>query len=160
MQKLQNSRHCFVCGVENPSGLRMKFYQSAPGEVEAHYTASEVFQGYPGVVHGGVIASMLDEVTGRALMDPPGSPTRFMVTAQLSIRYRKPVPVGQPLRLVGHAGERRGRVAKARGEIFGPDGSLLVEADAVLVDIPPDGLKEMDHAALGWKVYPDEEELT
>lgn len=158
MQKLQNSRHCFVCGIENPSGLHMKFYQSGPGEVVANFTVTDDFQGYPGVVHGGVIASMLDEVTGRALMDPPDQPTRFMVTAQLSIRYRKPVPVGQPLRLVGHAGERKGRVAKAKGEIYAPDGSLLVEAEAVLVDIPPDGLEDMDYEALGWKVYPEEEE--
>ncbi len=156
MEKQSNSRSCFVCGVENVHGLHLKFYETAPGEVQAEYVVPAHFQGYPGVVHGGVIASMLDEVTGRTLMH--GDPPRFMVTARLSIRYRKPVPVGQPLRLIGHAGKDSGRVAEAKGEILGADGTLLAEADAVMVDIPESSLAAVDLEALGWKVYPDGEE--
>jgi len=134
----------------------MKFYRKAPGEVVAEYRVPSHFQGYPGVVHGGIVASMLDEVTGRTFMED--DPPRFMVTARLSIRYRRPVPVDQPLRLVGLAGKDDGRVAYATGQIFGPEGTLLAEADAVLVNIPETSLGEMDVQALGWKVYPDEED--
>jgi acyl-coenzyme A thioesterase PaaI-like protein len=156
MSKQPNSRSCFVCGRENPTGLNMTFYETAPGEVVAEYTVSEKFQGYPGVVHGGIVASMLDEASGRSQMGP--DPSRFMYTAQLSIRYRQPVPVGQPLKILGHAGESKGRIAKATGEIFGPDGLLLAQAEAVLVDVPQETLTTIDPAVLGWQVYPDEKE--
>ena len=153
--KLQpNSRYCFVCGLDNRFGLRLRFHQTGPGEVTAEYTAPEHFQGYPGVVHGGIVAAMLDELSGRAHM--VGNPPRFMYTARLEIRYRKTVPVGQPLRLIARAGESRGRSAEASSQIFGPDGTLLAEANAVLVDVPKGTLDLADLESLGWKVYPEE----
>jgi uncharacterized protein (TIGR00369 family) len=153
MKKQANSAQCFVCGVENPHGLHMSFYTSAPGEVTAEYTVPEHFQGYPGVTHGGIIAAILDELTGRVFMQV--EPPRFMVTAKLEIRYRKPVPVGQPLRLVGKSVREEGRVAYSSGQIFAQDGTLLAEADAVLVDIPRSLTEGIDPDALGWRVYPD-----
>ena len=152
--KQANSRHCFVCGLENPIGLKLAFYQTADGEVSAEYTVDESYQGYPGVVHGGVVAAMLDEICGRSHMgvDPP----RFMYTARLDIRYRKNVPVGQRLKLVGKAGKSKRRTATAHGAIYSPDGELLAEAEALLVNVPQDVYNEVDFQALGWKVYPDE----
>jgi acyl-coenzyme A thioesterase PaaI-like protein len=151
--KQASSRHCFVCGVENAFGLHLSFYESGPGEVTAEYTVPEHFQGYPGVVHGGIVAAMLDEITGRVHMGV--EPPRFMYTARLEVRYRKNVPVGQPLRLVGRAGKSRGRTAGATGAIYDHEGSLLAEADAILVDVPKDVLENVDLESLGWKVYPD-----
>ena len=151
--KQPNSRHCFVCGRENPYGLKLNFYETAPGEVVVEYTVPEQFQGYPGVVHGGVIAAMLDEVTARVHMG--GDPPRFMFTARLDVRYRKNVPIGQPLRIVGHAGKSKERTAIAQGEIFGPAGDLLAEAEAMLVNVPDGIADQVDLEALGWKVYPD-----
>ena len=156
--KQPTSLKCFVCGRENPKGLHMHFHQPAPGEVVAEYIVGDEFQGYPGVVHGGIVASMLDEVIGRANMEWNENKTNFMVTAQLNIRYRKPVPVGKPLRLMGHAGKRDGRVSRARGEIFDPDGTLLAEGEAVLFDIPDGILNGADEMALGWQVVPAEGE--
>ena len=151
--KQPNSKHCFVCGRENPYGLKLKFYETAPGEVEVEYTVPEQYQGYPGVVHGGVVAAMLDEVTGRVHMG--GDPPRFMFTARLDVRYRKNVPVGQPLRIIGHAGKSRERTAIATAQIFGPDGDVLAEAEAVLVNVPDEIKDQVDLDELGWKVYPD-----
>jgi acyl-coenzyme A thioesterase PaaI-like protein len=139
--------------VENPSGLRLKFYQTAPGEVEVHYTVQPGFQGYPGVVHGGIVAAMLDEVAGRAHMG--GDPPRFMFTARLEVRYRKNVPVGQPLRIVGRAGKSRGRTAEASAVIYDSQGEALAEADALLVDVPVDIAAGVRLEDLGWKVYDD-----
>ena len=155
--KQANSRQCFVCGVENTYGLHLSFYETAPGEITADYIVEERFQGYPGIVHGGVVASMLDEVTGRSHLR--GNPPRFMFTARLDVRYRKPVPVGKPLRLVGKAGSDRGRIATAKGYLYGPEGELLAEAEALLVNVPPEMVNSSDLETLGWKVYPDEAQV-
>ncbi len=150
-----NSRHCFACGVENRFGLRLRFYEPAPREVCAEINLAKQYQGYPGVVHGGVVAAMLDEAAGRSQMG--GDPPRFLFTAKLDIRYRRNVPIGQPLRLVGKAGETKRRVAKATSAIYDLQGNLLAEADAVLVNVPDDIVAGVDMEALGWRVYSDEE---
>ncbi len=148
-----NSRYCFVCGLSNAFGLQLRFDLTAPGEVTCLYTVPERYQGFPGVVHGGIVAAMLDEVCGRAHMgiDPP----RFMYTARLEVRYRKNVPVEQPLRIVGKALKSKSRTATSSGVIYGPQGEVLAEADALLVDVPQGFLQGADLKALGWKVYPD-----
>lgn len=152
--KQPNSRHCFVCGVENPIGLHLKFYETAPGEVTADLNLPNIYQGYPGIVHGGVIAAMLDEAAGRAHMGPVDAP-RFMFTARLDIRYRKNVPVGQPLRLVGRAGPTKSRTAEASSAIYDLEGTLLADAVVLLVNVPERMVQTTDLAALGWQVYPD-----
>lgn len=151
--KQPNSRKCFACGLENQIGLKLKFYETAPGEVTVDHIVPDAYQGYPGVVHGGVVAAMLDEVAGRTQMG--GDPPRFMFTARLDIRYRHNVPTGQPLRMVGRAGKVKRRTATASAELFGPDGSLLAEAEALLVNVPEDVIEEVDLEQLGWMVYPD-----
>lgn len=151
--KQPNSKHCFVCGRENPYGLKLDFYTTEAGEVVVDYTVPEQYQGYPGVVHGGIVAAMLDEVTGRVHMG--GDPPRFMFTARLEIRYHKNVPIAKPLRIIGTAGKSKERTATARGKIFGPDGDLLAEAEALLVNVPDMIISQVDLEALGWRVYPD-----
>lgn len=155
MIKQANSKHCFVCGVENVFGLKLNFYEVQPGMVKAETIVSEHFQGYPGVVHGGIVAAMLDEVSGRSMIR--GEPPRFMVTAKLDVRYRKPVPTGKRLLLEGKAKEDNGRIAVVTGAIYNEEHELLAEVEAVLADIPK---RLMEQAAFGpddWKVYPDEE---
>ena len=155
MSKLQpNSRHCFACGLENMHGLQLRFYETEPNEVTAEYTAPEHFQGYPGVVHGGIVTAMLDEVTGRAHIR--GDPPRFMFTAKLEVRFRKNVPIGVPLRVVGRVDGSKSRRATSVGMIYGPDGDLLAEAKALLIDLPEDAIDTVDLASLGWRVYEDE----
>lgn len=152
--KQPNSRNCFVCGVENANGLKLKFYATAPGEVTSDINLPAQYQGYPGIVHGGIIAAMLDEAAGRSQMGEASNP-RFMFTASLKVRYLKNVPVGQPLRLVGRAAETRGRVAQASSAIYDREGNLLAEATAVLVNVPEETIAGVDLEALGWTVYPD-----
>jgi acyl-coenzyme A thioesterase PaaI-like protein len=152
MEKQANSRACFVCGVENPIGLHLKFYSSGPGEIQASLTAPEAYQGYPGILHGGVAAAILDETAGRALIDT--DPPRFMFTAKMEIRYRKNVPIGKPLHIVGKAGRNRGRAAESWAGIYDQAGALLAEANVLLVDLPtPPDANAL--RSFGWKVYPD-----
>lgn len=155
MAELQpNSRHCFVCGLENPVGLKLRFIQTAEGEVRAEYEPPDHFQGYPGVLHGGIAASMLDEASARAHMD--GSPPRFLYTAKLEIRYRRNIPMGQRLHVIGRATGGRGRVAEGWAGIYDEEETLLAEAKSVLMDIPEEMLRESDLDQLGWKVYPED----
>lgn len=148
-----NSRDCFVCGLANQFGLQLRFQLTGPGEVTSTYSVPEQYQGFPGVVHGGIVAAMLDEVCARAHMgvDPP----RFMYTARLDVRYRKNVPVGRPLRIVGTALKSRLHTATSSGVIYGPDGDVLAEAEALLVDLPKDSLLGVDLESIGWKIYED-----
>jgi acyl-coenzyme A thioesterase PaaI-like protein len=154
LAKQPNSLKCFVCGLENPAGLHMAFYDRPDGSVVSDFTVPDCYQGYPGVVHGGIIASMLDEVAGRAAMQ--GDITRLMMTAKMEVRYRKPIPIGQPLQLVGRLEKRRGRLAVVRGEVRLPDGSLGAEAEAVVSDIPDTHRAASEFERLGWRVYRDE----
>jgi len=150
-----NSLNCFVCGMNNPIGLHLRFYETGPGEVSADLTVPEQYQGYPGIVHGGVVAAILDEIAGRTIMGAENSP-RFMFTGRLDIRYRKNVPVCTPLRLVGRVSVTRRRTATASSAIYDQDGRLLADAEALLVDVPQELIQNSDLEALGWRVYPEE----
>jgi acyl-coenzyme A thioesterase PaaI-like protein len=155
--KLQASaKSCFVCGVENAAGLQMRFFEGEgePVIVTAEYTVSRQYQGYPGIVHGGIVAAMLDEVTSRTIMR--GDPPRFVVTAKLSLRYRKPVPVETPLKMTGRVIEDRGKVIMVSGVMVGPDGELLAEAEAVLMEVPANYFGAMTvEDGQSWRVYDD-----
>jgi len=152
--KQPNARHCFACGVENPIGLKLKFYQTADDEVTADFTAPEEYQGYPGILHGGVTATILDEAVGRAYMGVDPRNSNFMYTAELKVKYKKKVPVGQPLKIVGKQVRRMRWTAEAKGAIYDMDGTLLAEASAILVDLPKE-FNGQQLEELGWKVYPD-----
>jgi len=153
-QKQPGSLNCFVCGRENPAGLKLNFYTIAPGKVRVDLWVTPDYEGYPGVVHGGIIAAILDECGGRAHMMESG---RFLVTAQLNVRYRLPVPTETKLIVIGEAGDRRGRVSYAHSEIQNLDGEILAEAELILVDLPDEQLADVNPDELGWRVYPDEE---
>lgn len=97
------------------------------------------------------MTAMLDEVTGRAHITNEN--TRFMFTAKIEIRFRKNVPVGKPLRIVGRIEKSKKRMASSTGKIFGPEGDVLAEAKTLLVDLPEEEVRQVDLDALGWKVY-------
>jgi uncharacterized protein (TIGR00369 family) len=147
-----NSRHCFACGLENSFGLKIRFFIAGPGKVVSRYRIPSHFQGYPGVAHGGVVATILDELVGRAIMTQGDG--RFRVTARLEVRYRAPVPLDVPLSLMGEVTKVRGRVGQARAELRLPDGTLAAEARATLVDLPQPLAPPEELEALGWRVYP------
>lgn len=151
--KQPGSKTCFVCGVENDQGFRLSFYETSAETVEARTSIPRHYQGYPGVAHGGIVTALLDEVAVRA--GTCGEPDRMMVTAKIEVRFRKNVPVEQPLLLVGTLIERKRRATRARGEILLPDGTVGAEGEAILMDHPTSGLDREALEALGWKVYPD-----
>lgn len=136
-----NSRMCFVCGMRNPIGLKIIF--EGDGErVWANFTAKEQHQGYPGVLHGGITFALLDEVIGRAAMELDES-SPWMMTARAEMRYRKPVPIGEELTLVGQITRVRSRAVEGTGEIRLSDGSVAVEATAMYVKVPASLAEQM-----------------
>src|SRR6266508_6387597 len=152
--KQPNSRMCFICGLENPIGLHLHIYETEPGIVESTYFAPEHFQGYPGVLHGGIVAAILDEVSGRAHMGSDPMNPRFMFTAKLEVKYRKNVPVGKQLKIIGKAGKSRAKSAEAWAGIYdGETNELLAEGSTLLINIPEEQFDKSRLTAPGWKVY-------
>ena len=150
--KQPNSDFCFVSNKKNPHGLYMTFFDNGQNEVYSDYTVPAAFQGYPGIVHGGVVAAMLDEVVARVAMIADHH--HFMMSVKLEVKYRHPVPTEQPLRVVGRIERLRGRLGKAVGEIYLPDGQLAAESAMTLADVPLELLQHTNLEALGWRIDP------
>ncbi len=154
MNKQPNSRMCFICGVKNIAGVHVRFYEPGDGTVLARFCGQEIHQGYPGRFHGGVLAGILDETLGRAIRLQHGDDV-WGVTAELTIRYRQPVPLETELEAVGRITAERSRLFEATGEVLLPDGTVAVEASGKFVKLLPEILAEFDPAAEEWQVVPD-----
>jgi uncharacterized protein (TIGR00369 family) len=152
MQKQPNSRMCFVCGMENPIGLKAFFYEDDDGRVIVKYTPREEHQGYPGFVHGGIISALMDEVIGRVVT----SLDIWAVTAKLELKFRKPVPWGEELTIIGEMIRLRSRSFEAKGELRLADGTVAVEGYGIYVRLPDEEIERQRAALDFWKVVPDE----
>ena len=147
---------CFICGMENPVGLHLHIYETEPGVVETTYIAPEHFQGYPGVLHGGIVGAIIDEIAGRAHMGSDPLNPRFMFTAKLEVKYRRNVPTGKKLKIIGRAGRSKSRSAEAWAGIFDAEtNELFAEGNVLLMDVPGDQFNPSRFEELGWRVYPD-----
>ena len=139
-------------GIENPSGLRLRFYDNGKDQVFTYFTLAPQHASYPGMAHGGIVAAILDEVGGRTVMI--NNPNRFFVTARMDVRYRQPVPVGVPLEAAGWLLKRRTRRTRAHAEIFTDRQGILAEADILYTDLPPGLLDPGEvESRFGWKLY-------
>ncbi|HEX9076088.1 MAG TPA: PaaI family thioesterase [Anaerolineae bacterium] len=148
MQKQPSSKLCFVCGRDNPIGFHLIFFVDEHGCVHADYTPREEHQGYPGVMHGGLVTALLDELIGRTAI----ASDLWCMTAKLQVRFRKPVPIGEPLRLKGEITRKNGRLLEGRGEMRLQDGTLVAEAQGVYLRIPDSQLQEFKSALGEWRV--------
>jgi uncharacterized protein (TIGR00369 family) len=157
MIKQPSSRNCFVCGRQNPVGLKLTFFEDREEErVQAEVVISEKYQGYPGVVHGGIVAAILDETAGRAVLIN-GSDEDLMATLRLTIRYRRPTPTETPLKAVGWVEHLGGVGAKVAGEIRLPDGTVTAECESLLVTPPEEFREQWAEEIPYWRVYGDNE---
>lgn len=120
---------CFVCGPENPHGLRIGFHASGGGRAEASWTPAASVEGYAGIVHGGVVAAVLDEAMSKAAASAGGP----CFTAHLEVRYRHPVPSGGTYRIEGEITRHGKRRLLARARLTGADGLMHAEAAACFV---------------------------
>lgn len=151
MEKQPSSRMCFVCGVENPIGLKLFFYTDDEGRCIARFRPRPEHQGYPGYLHGGIISTLLDETMGRVLT----LHNIWAVTGRLEVQFRKPVPLDQELTIIGELTRSRFRAYEAKGEIRLPDGTVVAEGSGLYVRIPDERIEEARSALDFWQVVPD-----
>jgi len=139
---------CFVCGRENPIGLHMHFYVDTDNCVHADFTPGEEHQGFPGVMHGGLLTTMLDELIGRTAI----AMDLWCMTVKLDVRFKKPVPIGAPLKLKGEITKKSSRLLEGRGEILLADGTLAVEAVGTYMKIPDAQMAQYQTALAWWRI--------
>ncbi len=154
MRKQPNSKMCFVCGMKNVAGLKAFFYELEDGSVMARFTPQEIHQSYPGRLHGGVAAAILDETIGRALMVKYGE-TVWGVTAELRLRFHKAVPLGEELRVIGRITRDTRRIFEGEGELLLPDGTVAVSAYGKYIKLPLEQIADFDPEEQEWRVVPD-----
>ncbi|MBK7711771.1 MAG: PaaI family thioesterase [Bacteroidales bacterium] len=119
---------CFVCGVNNDFGLHAKFYETDSNELVALINPSEQHQGYPGRMHGGIAATILDETIARSICNGKDEQI-WSVTLEFKTKFRKPVPLGQELKIVGRVTNEGNRSFEGTGEIILPNGEIAVSAE-------------------------------
>jgi len=153
MSTQPSSRHCFVCGVHNPNGLHLRFVDDGDRTVRAEFSVPEQFNGYPGIVHGGIVATILDETSGRALLARGHDLRNLFVTLKMEIRYRQPTPTNTPLTAIGQIVKAGASRASVHGEIRLPDGTVTAEAECVVARPPQEFADNWEPERPYWKVY-------
>ena len=132
LRKQPGSALCFVCGTQNPHGLGVTFYDDGD-RVMTEVLPQEWHQGWPGVLHGGIVTAVLDETIGRVafLHD------RWVQTAKLSVRFVKPAPLGKRLKATGELVRDAKRLMEMRGELVDADtNEVLATAEGTFVRVP------------------------
>lgn len=162
VKKHNAGRGCFVCGVKNPFGLHTDFFELEDGTLAARVTPSEHHQSYPGRLHGGVSAALLDETIGRAISI--SEPDTWAVTVEINTRYKKPVPYGVALTVTGRVVENNRRLFAGEGEILLPDGTVAVTATAKYMKRRLSDIADFEANGETWQCYhyesdPEEIEL-
>lgn len=132
LKQLPEHGPCFICGSENPHNLGIHWYVDQKGVVSSEFTLTLAQQGPPGHAHGGLSAAVLDEVMGAAVWQAGYT----VAAAKIEVHYRKPVPLGQPIRTQGYVTRRNGRKLYARGEIYLPDGTVAVTGKGLYIIAP------------------------
>lgn len=118
---------CFGCGKENPIGLKLEFTEKED-QYSTTFIPGREHQGYDGIMHGGLVSTLLDEVmAGYIHMQGLNA-----VTARLEVRFRQPTPIGQQLTATAKVVSQRGKIYEVRGEITLPDGTVTAEGKATV----------------------------
>ena len=156
--KQHNSQMCFVCGLQNAAGLQASFYEVEGDQVVALFKPCEQHQGYHDRLHGGLAAAILDETIGRAMNI--GQYEIWGVTVEFQVRYKKPVPLDQELRVVGRITKQSRRLFEGTGEILLPDGEVAVEASGKYLKLALDEITDFDYQGEDWMEVPTENDPT
>ena len=132
--ELQGDDYCFGCGAANPVGLRLEFdVDEGRRSAEATFRPRLEHQGYTGVTHGGIIATLLDEAMLKLCWEL-GIPA---VTARLEVEIKRPAPVGEELRVRGWIVKDKGRAVEAEAEITNSRGEVVAAGRSTAVVTGP-----------------------
>ena len=143
----ERANHCFGCGTDNPQGLKLEFdVREEGGAITATslLTLTRVHEGPPGYIHGGIIATLLDEA-----MSKLNRPLNILaMTRSLTVDYLRPSPLYKPLRLVGTHVRRDGRKVLHSAELQAEDGTVLAKAEGFFLVLDSALLASMEAKAL------------
>jgi acyl-coenzyme A thioesterase PaaI-like protein len=149
LKKQHISRMCFVCGVKNDFGLHANFYETDASELIALINPSEQHQGYPGRMHGGIAAAILDETIGRSICSGKDEQI-WSVTLELKTRFRKPIPLGQELKIVARITSEGNRSFEGTGEIVLPNGEIAVSAEGKYMKVNIEKIADISEVDDNW----------
>ena len=130
--ELKDDRKCFVCGTDNPLGLRLAFsMDEADRSIRTEFTPAREHQGYQDVTHGGLISTVLDEAMTKLAfqlgMDA--------VTGRLTVRFKRPLMVGEKIIVTGRIVKESGRAIEAEASAVREDGTVVAEAEGLLMRV-------------------------
>ena len=124
---------CFGCGEANPGGLHLEFLLAPDGTVVCPATIPDRFEGPTGFLHGGIIATLLDETMSKAVR----AHGRTAMTRHIEVDYRRPVPSEKPIRMEGRVARSEGRKIWTDAHIFDGSGNILAHAIGLFVEVRP-----------------------
>jgi uncharacterized protein (TIGR00369 family) len=149
--KQHNSKLCFVCGLKNKFGIRAHFYITKENELIALFTPSEEHQSYPGRLHGGIASAILDETIGRAIQNKCETEI-WGVTLELNVKYKKPVPLNEELKVIGRITSENSRFFEGSGEIVLNNGEVAVTASGRYLKVPLEKITYFNLEENEWKI--------
>ncbi|MBI3039514.1 hotdog fold thioesterase [bacterium] len=120
-----DNHQCFVCGTQNSNGLKLSFTKHSKDTCISEWIGDPRFQGYAGILHGGLVATLVDEAMAHCLI----SAGMRVVTAEISVRYLQPTPLGVSLTILGTVIESKRRIHLTKGSVRLSDGTILAEAE-------------------------------
>jgi uncharacterized protein (TIGR00369 family) len=124
---------CFGCGQANSHGLRLEFLLAPDRSVVSLCTVSNDYEGPPGYLHGGIIATLLDEAMSKAVR----AHGFVAMTRQMEVEYLRPVPSGTALRLEGSVARSEGRKHWTVAKILNAEGSALAQGKGLFIEVKP-----------------------
>ena len=128
--KFESYGNCFVCGKNNPGGLQLSFEIDKERQtLKTTFVASPTFQGWDGIVHGGIISTLLDEAMAKLIYELGYQ----AVTASLEIKFKKPAPILEPLLVYGEITEVNRRLVRAKARVTKEDKTILAEGKSTFI---------------------------
>ncbi|MBI5729766.1 MAG: PaaI family thioesterase [Ignavibacteriales bacterium] len=149
--KQHNSKLCFVCGLKNKFGIHAHFYVTKENELIAIFTPSEEHQSYPGRLHGGVASAILDETIGRAILNKNETEV-WGVTIDLNVKFKKPIPLNEELKVIGRITNENNRMFEGTGEIVLKNGDVAVTAQGKYLKVPLEKITDFDKEENEWRI--------
>jgi acyl-CoA thioesterase FadM len=149
-RELPRYHKCFICGEGNPIGLKRTW--RIEGEmVVTDFTPEEKHGGYAGITHGGILTALLDE----GMSWTPAIKKKILcVSAELTIRFKHPTPIGEKLRIENWLIAQNRRYYETEGRILLPDGTVTVTGFGKFFPLGEEKMKEVEAYAgwpLGWE---------
>jgi len=146
MRELPHTHSCFVCGESNAAGLRLRL-QTDGRIVQTQFSPKPEHTGFKGVMHGGLIATVLDEVMAWACVVRA---RRFAFCAEFTVRFLQPIPPGEEIIATAElTANRKNRIFETKGDLRNLSGGILAEANGKYLPVSANALTQMATDLIG-----------